>query len=108
MPPRPRLVVRELRTLEDMTAAHGLFLQATAIAVAIFLHAEPAAAQDVRRRYVGGLAGVSTLSADGRSITTASEADLSLYKPENGCALNLFAGWHLAEYFTLQANWMWN
>ena len=33
---------------------------------------------------------------------------LSLYKPENGLALNVFAGVHLAEYFSVQANWMWN
>jgi hypothetical protein len=67
-----------------------------------------AAAQEDRRIYVGGLFGVSTLSADGRSVTTASGALLSLYKPENGPALNLFAGVHVAEYFTLQANWIWN
>lgn len=68
----------------------------------------PAEAQDQPRRFAGGLFGVSTLSADGRSETTASAAALSLYKPENGLALNLFAGVHLASYFTLQANWMWN
>ena len=51
---------------------------------------------------------MSTLSADGRSVTSGSEAAVSLYKPENGYAVNLFAGWHLAEYFTVQANWMWN
>jgi hypothetical protein len=41
-------------------------------------------------------------------VTTASHADLSLYKPENGAALNLFAGRHLGQYFSVQANWMWN
>ena len=68
----------------------------------------PAEAQDHPRRFVGGLFGVSTLSADGRSDTTAAAAALSLYKPENGLALNLFAGVHVASYFTLQANWIWN
>ena len=58
--------------------------------------------------FVGGLFGVSTLSADGRSVTTGTDAALSLYKPENGPALNLFAGVHVAEYFSIQANWMWN
>ena len=58
--------------------------------------------------FVGGLFGISTLSADGRSVTTGTDAALSLYKPENGLALNLFAGVHLAEYFSIQANWMWN
>jgi hypothetical protein len=68
----------------------------------------PAAAQEQRRTFVGGLFGVSTLQADGRSVTSASGAALSLYKPENGLALNLFAGRHLARYFSIQANWMWN
>jgi outer membrane protein W len=68
----------------------------------------PAAAQDGRRFFAGGLAGVSTLQADGRATTSSSEAAQSQYKPENGFALNLFAGLHLAQYFSLQANWMWN
>jgi hypothetical protein len=58
--------------------------------------------------FAGGLFGVSTLSADGRSDTAGTEARLSLYKPENGPALNAFVGAHLAEYFSVQANWMWN
>lgn len=76
--------------------------------LAMSLTCRPAAAQEDRRIYVGGMSGVSTLSADGRSVTTASDAALSLYKPENGLALNLFAGVHVAEYFAVQANWMWN
>jgi len=51
---------------------------------------------------------VSTLSADARHVTAGPDAALSLYKPENGLALNVFAGVHVAEYFSLQANWMWN
>lgn len=68
----------------------------------------PASAQDDPRLYAGGMFGISALSADGRSVTTASDAAVSLYKPENGLALNLFGGAHIAEYFTLQASWMWN
>jgi hypothetical protein len=68
----------------------------------------PAAAQQDRGFFVGGLLGVSTLQADGRSVTTPSEAALSLYAPENGLALNVFAGSHLAEYFSVQANFLWN
>ena len=67
-----------------------------------------AAAQDERRLFAGAVFGVSTLSADGRSIVTATDAMLSLYKPENGLALNAFAGVHLAEYFSVQGNYMWN
>lgn len=68
----------------------------------------PAAAQTDQRVFAGGLFGVSTLSADGRADVTATEAATSLYKPENGPALNLFAGIHLAQYFSVQGNWMWN
>ena len=58
--------------------------------------------------FAGGLLGVSALSADGRSVSMGSEATLSLYKPENGIAMNLFAGVHVREYFSVQADWMWN
>jgi hypothetical protein len=76
---------------------------ATWIAAAV--HVE---AQDARGMYVGGLFGVSTLSGDARSITTASTADASMYKPENGVALNLFAGAHLARFVALQTNYVFN
>jgi hypothetical protein len=79
-----------------------------ALIVAIWLMSLPAAAQEVSRVFAGGLLGVSTLSADGRSVISGSDAALSLYKPENGLALNLFAGAHIAQYFSVQANWMWN
>ena len=65
-------------------------------------------AQDAGRLYVGGLFGVSTLSGDARSVTTASSAMASMYKPENGVALNLFAGAHLARFIALQANYVLN
>ena len=67
----------------------------------------PALAQD-GRVYAGGLFGVSTLSADGRSIIMPASASVSLYKPENGAAVNAFVGVHLHRYFSLQANYMWN
>jgi hypothetical protein len=70
--------------------------------------ATQARAQDDERLYAGGLVGVSTLSADGRATTQSNRADVSLYKPENGLALNLFAGAHLGRYFTVQANYVWN
>lgn len=70
--------------------------------------AHAAAAQDHRRLYVGGLIGVSTLSADAREETTDSSARASLYKPENGLAVDLFAGVHLGRFFTLQGNYVFN
>jgi hypothetical protein len=70
--------------------------------------ASPLAAQSDRRLFAGALFGVSTLSADGRSVVMAPEAALSMYKPENGLTLNLLAGIHLREYFSVQGNYMWN
>lgn len=71
--------------------------------------ASPAAfAQEEHRVFAGALVGVSTLSADGRAVTTASDASLSMYKPENGPALNVFAGVHLGQYFSVQGNYLWN
>jgi hypothetical protein len=65
-------------------------------------------AQDERRLYVGSLFGVSTLSGDARSVTMDRSATASMYKPENGRALNVFVGAHLARFFTLQGNYIWN
>ena len=65
-------------------------------------------AQTVSRAYAGVLFGVSVLSADARSTTSNNAAGVSLYSPENGSAANLFAGYHLSDYFTVQANYMWN
>lgn len=72
------------------------------------LLAAPAAAQDESRVFAGALLGVSALSADARSVTTDTDAVVSLYEPENGPALNVFAGVHAAQYVSLQVNWMWN
>ena len=76
--------------------------------VIVCLTSVPAAAQSDLRLFAGGLFGVSTLSADGHADTTATEAATSQYKPENGPAVNLFAGIHVAQYFSVQGNWMWN
>jgi hypothetical protein len=70
--------------------------------------APQAFAQDEGRMYAGALVGVSTLSADARSVTQPGRADVSLYKPENGPALNLFVGRNLGRYFALQTNYIWN
>ena len=76
--------------------------------VIVCLTSVPAAAQSAQRVFAGGIFGVSTLSADGRADTTATEAATSQYKPENGPAVNLFAGIHVAQYFSVQGNWIWN
>lgn len=58
--------------------------------------------------YVGAVGGVATLSADGRSVLSGAAGQISLYKPENGAALNLFAGWDFSDYTSLQGNYIWN
>jgi outer membrane protein W len=68
----------------------------------------PAVAQDESRAFAGALFGVSALSADAQAVTTDAEAAVSLYDPKNGLALNVFGGIHVAEYFAIQVNWMWN
>ena len=87
-------------------------MQSRCFAVATLLTslstAVPVFAQNDRRVFVGGLIGVSTLSADGRAVTMAPEAALSSYKPENGFTMNLFGGAHVAQYFSVQGDYMWN
>ena len=78
---------------------------ATALSCLVFTSA---AAQPRLQPYVGVLAGVSTLSADARSEITPGGAQVSLYKPENGPALNVLFGLHVHEYVTVQANYVWN
>jgi hypothetical protein len=58
--------------------------------------------------YFGALGGMATLSADGRYILSGTSSQTSLYKPENGAALNLFGGWDFSQYASLQANYIWN
>ena len=66
-------------------------------ALGVLAVSRAAFAQADQRVFVGGLVGVSTLSADGRAVTTPGTASISMYKPENGPALNLFAGVHLGQ-----------
>ena len=58
--------------------------------------------------FAGVVGGVATLSADSRSLPTPQGLSISLYKPENGPALNFFAGAHLTRYLSIQANYIWN
>jgi len=58
--------------------------------------------------YAGAIGGVATLSADAGSQRTAQGLSLSSYAPANGGALNVFAGLHLHNYFSVQGNYVWN
>src|SRR3989449_10375418 len=67
-----------------------------------------AEAQSRPRMFAGVAAGIATLAADARSEITASGADVSLYKPENGPTFNIFVGSHVHEYLTVQGNYVWS
>ena len=58
--------------------------------------------------YGGALGGLVTLSADARSVIGPQGAAFSLYKPENGASLSVFAGRHLTDYLSLEADYGWN
>ena len=58
--------------------------------------------------YVGVLGGIATLSGDAGSETTPQGLNLSSYAPANGPALDVFAGLHLHNYFSVQGNFIWN
>jgi len=70
----------------------------------VFITACSASAQT----YIGALGGIATLSADAGSQRTAQGLALSSYAPSNGGALDLFAGIDLRDYFSVQANYIWN
>ena len=58
--------------------------------------------------FAGVLGGVSTLSADGRSVITGDSIATSLYKPENGPAVLGIFGRHLGDYLSIQGTYGWN
>jgi hypothetical protein len=58
--------------------------------------------------YAGVIGGIATLSADAGSQLTSSGLALSSYSPQNGGAINIFAGAHFHNYFSAQANYIWN
>lgn len=58
--------------------------------------------------YAGAIGGIATLSADAGAKTTAQGLSLSSYSPKNGGAVNVFAGAHLHNYFSVQLNYIWN
>ena len=72
--------------------------------------AAAAEAQENVEVYLGGVVGVSALSADTTSSPTGNDGAFAFshYAPENGPVLNLFAGAHVTDYITFQANYRWN
>ncbi len=78
------------------------------VVVVVLLAGVTTVAAQEDRAYLGVIAGFSILSADGRSVTTVDRSSVSLYSPENGPALNLFGGWALGNYVSVQGNYIWN
>jgi hypothetical protein len=58
--------------------------------------------------YAGAVGGFAILSGDGRTIVGGRGTTVSLYKPQTGAAFTLFVGRHLSDYFSIQANYIWN
>ena len=58
--------------------------------------------------YAGVLGGVSTLSGDARSVLSPGSNAFSSYDSKSGATLELLAGRHFSEYFTVQASYIWN
>ena len=58
--------------------------------------------------FVGFQTGISTVSADARSVVSGTSTSISLYKPENGPTFKSVAGRHLNDYLSLQATYGWN
>ena len=67
-------------------------------------------AQQLKRQtiYLGAMGGFATLSGDGSSVITSSSASTSLFDPQNGGAAEAFAGIHLFEFVSFQADYVWN
>ena len=58
--------------------------------------------------YFGGMGGIATLSGDANAVITASSASTSSYDPSNGGAAEAFIGAHIFDYFSFQADYVWN
>lgn len=58
--------------------------------------------------YAGVVGGIATLSADAGSQPSATGLALSDYSPQNGGALDVFAGAHFHDYLSAQANYIFN
>jgi hypothetical protein len=60
------------------------------------------------KNYVGGMGGFAILSGDGDTQITAGSTATSNYSPQTGPAFNIFAGRHLDNWLSVQANYMYN
>ena len=58
--------------------------------------------------YAGMLGGISTLSGDSHSVISPGSVAFSSYDPRNGGVAEILVGKHFSDYFTAQANYIWN
>jgi len=58
--------------------------------------------------YFGAMGGIATLSGDANAVITSSSASTSSYDPSNGGAAGAFIGAHIFDYFSFQADYVWN
>lgn len=58
--------------------------------------------------YIGVMGGVASISGDASSRLNSASSAFSSYDPRNGGALELLAGRHLSDYWTVQATYIWN
>src|SRR5215467_7293718 len=87
-------------------SAHRILVWWVCVLFLLVTFASPSYAQSAP--YFGALGGIAVLSADAGSRTTSAGLNLSSYAPANGGALDLFAGIHARNYFTLQLDYIWN
>ncbi len=90
-----------------VTGSLGLYKRLLLHAVCL-LACGTAALRGQGSNFAGAQTGVSTLSADGRSIITGTSTSISLYKPENGPTFQGLFGRHLSDYLSVQATYGWN
>lgn len=58
--------------------------------------------------FVGAVGGITTLSADAKSVLSPERSEISSYKPENGPTYWLFGGRHWNDYLSVQLSYSWN
>jgi Outer membrane protein beta-barrel domain len=74
----------------------------------LLICSSPTNMQAQRKYFAGGVGGISTLSADAQSSITPETSAVSLYRPFNGPALNVFGGIHVSDVFAVQGNYVFN
>ena len=82
-------------------------LRMLAIAVVVFFGCHFAVTAQAQF-YTGVLGGVSTLSGDAHSLLSPGSTAFSSYDPKNGGAVEVLLGRHFSDYFTIQADYIWN